>query len=159
MKTHGDLIVQSNAPDKEAANGIRRLNSGFYLARSSPELIASFDHVINLAMRSNMSEEPCFYDVACGRDGEHRRGEDLCVHKNVLSRFLDRAQFLNGKTNYMWEVAPGKVESQFPQAKLIHNSWVVGITAKEDRMRRHGFLVYEAIDELCQYDKFGFPTV
>lgn len=75
MGHDADLVIQTNAPDDEPANGKRRINSGFYLARSNEQLIQAIDDVVKFAAKSKMSEQPCFYDVLCGKELENVVGD------------------------------------------------------------------------------------
>ncbi|GJP71515.1 hypothetical protein CLOP_g2343, partial [Closterium sp. NIES-67] len=69
----GVLAIQSNEPDpSQPANSIRRINSGFYLARPDPLTVAAFTAVVKHAAHSRLSEQPSFYDVLCGEHGERR---------------------------------------------------------------------------------------
>lgn len=120
-----DLVIQSNAPDNEPLNGARRLNSGFYLAVSSPRLISAFEDVVEYARRSSMSEQPCFYDVLCGKDGSKAVGSDGCRYKNLDVKLLPRELYPNGITAGIWDVAPGQVLEKFPNLQILHNNWVM----------------------------------
>jgi beta-arabinofuranosyltransferase len=149
---NADLAIQSNAPDNEPLNGVRRLNSGFYLAVSSPRLIAAFEDVVEYARRSNMSEQPCFYDVLCGKDGSKVVGGDGCSYKGVSVRVLPRERYPNGITGGIWEVEAGRVLDKFPHLHILHNNWIKGTVAKHDRFRRHGMVTFNSVTELCTHD-------
>ena len=60
-----DMAVQSNAPDSDAPNAARRINSGFFLVRSNSAMILAFNDVVQHASHSTLSEQPSFYDVLC----------------------------------------------------------------------------------------------
>jgi beta-arabinofuranosyltransferase len=109
---NADLAIQSNAPDEERANARRRLNSGFYLATKSPAVIAAFESIITYAHRSSMSEQPCFYDILCGKSGEYAFGSDTCTGKGVVVKVLDRSLFPNGVTHHIWETESGKIKER-----------------------------------------------
>ncbi|CAI5459043.1 unnamed protein product [Closterium sp. Yama58-4] len=76
----GVLAIQSNEPDPSLpANSIRRINSGFYLARPDPLTIAALTAVVKHAAHSRLSEQPSFYDVLCGEHGERRVSGLFCL--------------------------------------------------------------------------------
>lgn len=146
-----DLAIQSNAPDDEPLNARRRLNSGLYLARSSKHMIAAFDAVIRFATRSRMSEQPCFYDVMCGKQGETAVGDDGCVYNDsVTIRLLDRNKYPNGITAGIWNTTDGHITKQWPHLFVLHNNWVVG-KEKKPRFERHGFTFFDDRSETCTY--------
>eukprot|EP00173_Palmaria_palmata_P003804 Plantae.Rhodophyta-Palmaria_palmata.ctg4148.p1 GENE.Plantae.Rhodophyta-Palmaria_palmata.ctg4148~~Plantae.Rhodophyta-Palmaria_palmata.ctg4148.p1 ORF type:complete len:190 (-),score=5.70 Plantae.Rhodophyta-Palmaria_palmata.ctg4148:606-1175(-) len=72
------LVIQTNAPDGEAMNSKRFLNSGFYLDHSNPFTVRAFEAIVLYASNSKLSEQPCFYDVLCGQNGDRREGENMC---------------------------------------------------------------------------------
>lgn len=146
-----DLAIQSNAPDEEPLNGRRRINSGFYLARSNPGMIRAFERVIRFATKSKMSEQPCFYDVMCGKQGETSFGSDGCVYNNsVTIRLLDRNKYPNGITAGIWNTSDGEITKQWPHLFILHNNWVAG-KEKKQRFERHGFMFFEEETETCKY--------
>lgn len=146
-----DLSIQTNAPDNEPMNGRRRINSGFYLARSNPATIKAFEDVIRYASKSKMSEQPCFYDVMCGKDGQTAEGDDTCRYNGMLVKLLDRHVYPNGITDGIWDVAPGTIPEKFPNLYILHNNWVKGAEGKRERFERHGFIFYDRESELCVY--------
>jgi beta-arabinofuranosyltransferase len=149
---NADLVIQSNAPDNEPGNGGRRLNSGFYLAASSPHLIAAFEDIVDYARRSAMSEQPCFYDVLCGKDGGNAVGTDACQYKKVSVKVLPRELYPNGVTNNIWSVEDGRILDRFPGLYVLHNNWLRGTAGKHDRLRRHGMVTFDPQTELCTFD-------
>jgi len=147
---HADLVIQSNAPDSEAANGKRRINSGFYLAHANPPTIQLFEEIVKYASRSTMSEQPHFWERACGKDGEFRVGNDACYNAGVTTALLDRHLFPNGVTYGIWDSPPGKLMTRFPHLYILHANWVKGAAAKQERFERHGFIFFDN-QELCVY--------
>lgn len=148
-----DLAIQSNAPDDEAANGKRRINSGFYLARANGRLIEVFEDVIRYAAKSKMSEQPCFYDVICGKEGERKVGTDGCEYKGTTTKLLDRTLYPNGVSLGMWNVSAGSIESTFVDVMIVHNNWIKGHDAKWERFKRHGYIFHDEATGLCRYQK------
>lgn len=155
LASTGDLVVQSNAPDSEATNALGRLNSGFYLARSKPRLIRTLDEVIRHALRSRKSEQPCFYDILCGMHGQRRLGDDMCIYKGVRTTFLDRSRFPNGATYALWNMTTGRILRRYPNLVVLHNNWVIGLDVKQERMRKHGFLLYDEVEDVCRFEDYG----
>ncbi|KAA8495134.1 Beta-arabinofuranosyltransferase RAY1 [Porphyridium purpureum] len=152
MKSHqADLIIQTNAPDDEPMNGKRRINSGFYLARSNPPTIQAFEDIIKFAARSRMSEQPCFYDVMCGKNSETAIGDNRCAYNGMTVELLDRHLYPNGITDKIWETDPGQIPYKFPHLYILHNNWVKGADGKQERFEKHGFILFDQNDELCMY--------
>lgn len=148
---NADLVIQTNAPDNEPMNGRRRLNSGFYLARSNAQTIRGFEDVITYASHSRMSEQPCFYDVLCGKSGHTAVGTDGCQYQGMSIKLLDRHLYPNGITDGIWDSAPGTIPKKFPNLFILHNNWVKGAHGKQARFERHGFILYDKETELCLY--------
>ncbi|CAI5524887.1 unnamed protein product [Closterium sp. Naga37s-1] len=109
----GVLAIQSNEPDPSLPpNSIRRINSGFYLARPDPLTVAALTAVVKHAAHSRLSEQPSFYDVLCGEHGERRVGSDACQWTNGLRVvFLPRQHFPNGAVYQLWGPREGDAGS------------------------------------------------
>lgn len=148
---NADLSIQTNAPDNEPMNGRRRLNSGLYLARSNAATIQAFDDIIKFASKSRMSEQPCFYDVLCGKEGQMAEGDDTCRYNGMVVKLLDRHVYPNGITDGIWDVPAGKIPERFPNLFILHNNWVKGADGKRQRFEKHGFILYDKESELCIY--------
>lgn len=148
---NADLVIQTNAPDNEPMNGRRRLNSGFYLARSNAVTIQAFEDIIVFASRSRMSEQPCFYDVMCGKEGQTAYGDDTCKYNGTVVKLLDRHRYPNGITDGIWDSPPGKIPELFPNLFVLHNNWVKGAEGKRLRFEKHNFILYDKESELCIY--------
>lgn len=145
-----DLAIQSNAPDKEASNARGRINSGFYLARSNAKTITAFERVIVHATRSRKSEQPCFYDILCGTEGQNTVGTDRCQYGDVSVVLLDRSLYPNGNTKSIWKSPPGTILRHFPNLYILHNNWIVGVDSKYSRMKDHGLVLYSEEEEICE---------
>lgn len=148
---NADLVIQTNAPDNEPMNGRRRINSGFYLARSNAQTIRGFEDVIKYASHSRMSEQPCFYDVLCGKNGQTTVGTTACQYDGMTIQLLDRHLYPNGITDGIWDSPPGTIPKRFPNLFILHNNWVKGAHGKQSRFERHGFILYDKHVELCTY--------
>ncbi|CAI5513179.1 unnamed protein product [Closterium sp. Naga37s-1] len=67
----GTFPIQSNEPNATlSGTGIRRINSGFYFARADPMTVKGFEAIVAHAAKTQLSEQPSFYDVLCGEKGE-----------------------------------------------------------------------------------------
>lgn len=146
-----DLVIQTNAPDNEPMNGRRRLNSGFYLARSNAPTIQAFEDIIVFASKSRMTEQPCFYDVMCGKDGQTAIGDDMCKYNGMTLQLLDRHKYPNGITDGIWDTPAGKIPEKWPDLMILHNNWVKGADGKRLRFEKHNFILYDKESELCIY--------
>lgn len=153
---HGsDLVIQTNAPDNERSNDRRRINSGFYLVKSNERSVNAFNDIVLFAAQSRLSEQPCFYDVLCGKSGETRIGDDQCIYKNGFKvKFLNRHKYANGLTNNIWNTTGGvgKIKVQLPGLIILHNNWVKG-SEKQARFQKQGFVFYNRFAGLCSYSK------
>lgn len=147
-----DLAIQSNAPDDEVANGQRRLNSGFYLAVSSPQIISAFRDIVRYGAQSKMSEQPCFYDVLCGKDGGTAMAKDGCMYgSDVRVKILPRERYPNGITKQIWDAPDGRILQKHPGLIILHNNWVMGTAAKIERFKRHNMITFDSTKELCTH--------
>lgn len=149
-----DLVIQTNAPDNEPMNGRRRINSGFYLARANEATIKAFEDIIEFASKSRMTEQPCFYDIMCGKEGQTVVGDTMCKYNGMVVELLDRHKYPNGITDGIWDSPPGTIHQKFPELFVLHNNWVKGAGAKRDRFERHKFIMYDPVDELCIYPEW-----
>lgn len=84
------LLLKISEPDNE----LRRINSGFYFAHSNEKMIRAFELITEHAAKSNGSEQPSFYHVLCGPEGEFRVGRSHCNNTeiDVEVKFLSRAR-------------------------------------------------------------------
>lgn len=146
---NSDIIIQSNAPDNDAPNGIRRINSGFYYVKSTPRSVDVFAELIKFCKNSPTTEQGCFYDVMCGNEGQHRIRHNKCTYKHFNVHFLDRSIFPNGLTKGIWNLPPGNILNQWPTLYILHNNWVRGLE-KTRRLIYHGFLLYNYTNRMCQ---------
>lgn len=146
-----DLVIQTNAPDNEPMNGRRRINSGFYLAKANEPTIRAFEDIIQFASKSRMSEQPCFYDVMCGKEGQTTEGDARCRYNGMVVELLDRHVYPNGITDGIWDSPSGTIHKKFPHLYILHNNWVKGADGKRQRFERHNFIMYDPVDELCIY--------
>jgi len=148
---NADLIIQSNAPDNEALNNVRRINSGFYLARSNGPTIAAFEDVVEYAKRSRMSEQPCFYDVLCGKDRSNVVGKERCEYNEMTVQFLERELFPNGITHNIWTLPSGYILKRHPDLFILHNNWIKGAEEKRNRLLEHHYHFFDEAEGLCMY--------
>jgi beta-arabinofuranosyltransferase len=146
-----DLVIQTNAPDNEPMNGRRRINSGFYLARSNAPTIKAFEDIIQYASKSRMSEQPCFYDIMCGKEGQTAVGDTQCKYNGMVVELLHRHLYPNGITDGIWDSPAGTIHKLYPNLFILHNNWVKGAEGKRLRFERHSFIMYDPVDELCIY--------
>eukprot|EP00958_Prasinococcus_capsulatus_P016493 scaffold1827_cov421-Prasinococcus_capsulatus_cf.AAC.7 len=171
-----NIVVQSNAPDGDSPNGARRINSGFYLVKSSPDSIAAMEDVVSHASKSPLSEQPSFYDVLCCADrrapherpGKCVQGDSMCVYTvrsgaTVNVQFLDRNKFPNGVTRRFWEGSSlgadnGKLAHKYG-LYIIHNNWIEGNDAKKARQQRHNLWYYDEELQVCSYHSDGVPDL
>lgn len=129
----------------------RRLNSGFYLARSDDTTIAGMEKVAKHAARSNLSEQPSFYDTLCGEGGSYRLGDDRCLEPetNLTVHFLDRDLFPNGAYQNLWEKKKWKSACLKKDCFILHNNWISGRRKKLMRQVLSGLWSYDISSRMC----------
>lgn len=144
------LPIQSNEPSADyAANGYRRINSGFYLARSEPETIAAFTAIVQHAKKSKLTEQPSFWDILCsGR--ENPQFNDDCVWKDRLKVVvLDRWLYPNGKIFGIWNSSD--IVHDYPDLRILHNNWIHGQPAKIARAKSRNLWFFDENNGICLY--------
>jgi len=174
-----NIVVQSNAPyfedgymhnphptldlkvrSEPLSNGIRRINSGLYYARSTPAVIAAFEEIVADAASSPLSEQPSFDDVLCGAAGN--RHENYCVYAASVGMlevavnvsFLDRLRFPTGAVKVghpsknVFELGHASF-SELARSPVysVHNNWIKGQNEKINRQRAAGY--WFIADDFC----------
>lgn len=148
----GTFPVQSNEPKSNLpGTGIRRINSGFYLARADQQTVEAFEAITAHAATTKLSEQPSFYDILCGPKGERVvKGKEMCVWENGLKTvFLSRAMYPNGAVYDLWDKPDVTQASINRGAAILHNNWILGRDAKMERFTKNGFWHYDATRRLC----------
>ncbi|CAI6008300.1 unnamed protein product [Closterium sp. NIES-65] len=151
----GTFPIQSNEPNASLpGTGIRRINSGFYFARSDARTIEGFEAITAHAATTKLSEQPSFYDILCGVKGENVvPGKEECVWKNGLRTiFLDRAIYPNGAVHGFWEAADVMGACRRKGSKILHNNWIAGKDAKKERFVVNSFWHYDGLRRMCTWD-------
>eukprot|EP00897_Mesotaenium_endlicherianum_P008003 jgi/Mesen1/7230/ME000372S06474 len=151
----GTLPVQSNEPNGSMpGHGIRRINSGFYFARSDAATIEAFGAIVAHAAATKLSEQPSFYDVLCGAGGERLvAGKEECLWTNGLRTvFLGRQEYPNGAVHGLWDAPDVSAACRAQGCRILHNNWIAGADAKVERLKRHGVWHYSAEQRMCLYD-------
>ncbi|OVA20799.1 Reticulon [Macleaya cordata] len=146
------LVAQSDEYNETGPiNMPRRLNSGFYFARSDAETIAAIEKVVKHASTSPLSEQPSFYDMLCGEGGRNRVGDDRCLEPetNLTVHFLDRNLFPNGAYQGLWEKANVKAACKKKGCIILHNNWISGRKKKLERQVLSGLWVYDVSTRMC----------
>uniref|UniRef100_A0A0E0DTU3 Nucleotide-diphospho-sugar transferase domain-containing protein n=1 Tax=Oryza meridionalis TaxID=40149 RepID=A0A0E0DTU3_9ORYZ len=149
----GTFAAQSDEYNQTGPiNMPRRLNSGFYYARSDDATITAMEKIVKHAINSGLSEQPSFYDILCGKDGANRVGDDRCLEPstNLTVVFLRRDMFPNGAYGGLWEKKHG-VSSACRElgCLIIHNNWVNGRRKKLHRQMASGLWDYDPGSRLC----------
>jgi beta-arabinofuranosyltransferase len=121
-----DIGIQSNAPPAEHNdNGRRRINSGFYFVRNSPQSLEAFRQIVEHASATTLSEQPSFYSILCGDDMEYVEGPRDCVNTKipVKTRLLSRKTYPNGA---MTDVIRGVTPESGDDVAIVHFNWLEG---------------------------------
>ncbi|GBG77937.1 hypothetical protein CBR_g25868 [Chara braunii] len=151
----GHLVVQSdNYNETGPANDIRRVNSGFYLARNDTGTVTAFQHIIVHALASKGSEQPSFYANLCGSTGEYRVGDDLCrppLFGNLTVAFLDRSRFPNGASYGIWDADDPKSVCEQKGCFVLHNNWVSGRELKLERQVQKDLMAFDMSKRSCKW--------
>lgn len=129
----------------------RRLNSGFYFARSDNATITGMEKVVQHAANSNLSEQPSFYDSLCGEGGSYRLGDTRCLEPetNLTVYFLDRDLFPNGAYRNLWEQKKWKPACLKKGCFILHNNWISGRRKKFQRQVASGLWDYDMGSRMC----------
>ncbi|XP_058102029.1 beta-arabinofuranosyltransferase RAY1 isoform X4 [Magnolia sinica] len=146
------LVAQSDEYKVKAPINLpRRLNSGFYFARSDHATIAAMSKVVTHALSSDLSEQPSFYDVLCGEGGVNRIGDDRCFEPetNLTVHFLDRNHFPNGGYQGLWEKRNVTAACMKKGCIVLHNNWISGRKKKLKRQVLSGLWEYDASTRMC----------
>ncbi|KAJ0241197.1 Beta-arabinofuranosyltransferase RAY1 [Hirschfeldia incana] len=146
------LVAQSDEYNTTVPiNRPRRLNSGFYFARSDEPTIAAMEKVVKHAATSGLSEQPSFYDTLCGEGGVHRVGDDRCVEPetNLTVHFLNRDLFPNGAYGDLWLKEDVRAECEKKHCYVLHNNWISGRLKKLERQMMKGLWDYDASMRMC----------
>lgn len=138
-------------PSTVPINLPRRLNSGFYFARSDPSTIAALKKVVKHASTSDLSEQPSFYDVLCGKGGANRVADDHCFEPSTKLTviFLDRSSFPNGAYKGLWEKSDVRSACLKLGCVVLHNNWINGRKRKFERQVRSGLWDYDSSTRMC----------
>eukprot|EP00271_Cylindrocystis_brebissonii_P020647 TRINITY_DN692_c0_g1_i1.p1 TRINITY_DN692_c0_g1~~TRINITY_DN692_c0_g1_i1.p1 ORF type:complete len:802 (+),score=72.91 TRINITY_DN692_c0_g1_i1:430-2835(+) len=150
----GTLPIQSNEPNVTLpGTGIRRINSGFYFARSDKMTIDAFVAITDHASKTKLSEQPSFYDILCGVKGELRvPNKPECKWSNGLRTvFLSRAFYPNGAVHGFWAEKNTTDACVMMGCVILHNNWISGKDAKRDRLVDNDFWHYDVERRMCMY--------
>lgn len=148
----GVLVAQSDEYNYTGpVNLPRRLNSGFYFARSDASSVAAMEKVVKHAARSNLSEQPSFYDTLCGEGGSYRISDNRCVEPetNLTIHFLDRNLFPNGAYLNLWQKKNVKKACMKRGCLVLHNNWISGRVKKLERQVVSGLWEYDISRRMC----------
>ncbi|GJP47240.1 hypothetical protein CLOM_g6452 [Closterium sp. NIES-68] len=160
----GTFPIQSNEPNATLpGTGIRRINSGFYFARADPMTVKAFEAIVAHAAKTQLSEQPSFYDVLCGDNGElllpgsvadaggRRVQREECQWSNGLRTiFLPRDKYPNGAVHDFWNQP--NVANACSGCTILHNNWISGKEAKKDRLVKNRFWFYDSSRRMCIHD-------
>ncbi|KAL6969410.1 hypothetical protein U1Q18_029123 [Sarracenia purpurea var. burkii] len=146
------LVAQSDEYNKTGPINLpRRLNSGFYFARTDGSTVAALEKVVNHAASSNLSEQPSFYDTLCGEGGSNRVDNNQCFEPetNLTVLFLDRNLFPNGAYGGLWEGKNVKATCEKKGCFILHNNWISGRRKKLERQVLSGLWEYDISSRMC----------
>jgi len=134
-KEEFDIYIQSNAPPTEVEdNGYRRINSGFYFVKASNRTRKAFQQIVAHAESSNLSEQPSFYTILCGDNGEFRDSKSSCYNGYVSTKFLPRTLFPNGAMIWNSTISLDK-------SIIVHTNWISGLYNKLHKMLQYNWWV------------------
>jgi hypothetical protein len=149
-----DLSIQSNAPVAEwpDSNGYRRINSGFYFVRATPETVTAFQGIVDHAKFTKLSEQPSFYTILCGDDMKYVLGRHGCYNYeiNVHTHFLDRGEFPNGAIYWRNMTDPLSAKYDTSGAFIVHANWMKGHDMKVQKLKDDGSWVIDE-NNICRY--------
>lgn len=147
-----DLVVQS---DRRLADALSaplnfNINSGLYMARSSPRTVRAFRAIMKYGLAVRRSEQKAFNYVLCGAFKDHvagpgkRIGDDACVYRKggATARVLPTDAFPNGSDDSLWTVRAGAWRFEKPKVIAAHANYISGGGSKISRIRDAGFWLY-----------------
>ncbi|KAJ0038550.1 hypothetical protein Pint_22901 [Pistacia integerrima] len=154
LYSFGPSVLAAQSDEYNTAGPInlpRRLNSGFYFARSDSSTIAAMEKVVKHAATSGLSEQPSFYDTLCGEGGSNRVGDNRCVEPetNLTIHFLDRNLFPNGAYLDLWLKKNVKGACAKTGCLVLHNNWISGRLKKLERQVLSGLWDYDITTRMC----------
>ncbi|KAL2903393.1 Beta-arabinofuranosyltransferase RAY1 [Bienertia sinuspersici] len=154
LQTFGPAVLAAQSDEYNLIGPInlpRRLNSGFYFARSDDSTVSALEKVVMHAMTSDLSEQPSFYDTLCGIDGSNRVGDDRCWEPktNITVQFLDRNLFPNGAFQSLWEKTNVQAACSKSGCYVLHNNWINGRLKKLKRQVHSGLWDYDISSRMC----------
>jgi hypothetical protein len=109
------------------------------------------EKVVKHAARSNLSEQPSFYDTLCGEGGSYRISDNRCVEPetNLTIHFLDRNLFPNGAYLNLWQKKNVKKACMKKGCLILHNNWISGRVKKLERQVVSGLWEYDISRRMC----------
>ncbi|EXB82534.1 UDP-galactose:fucoside alpha-3-galactosyltransferase [Morus notabilis] len=154
LSSFGISVLPAQSDEYNEAGPInmpRRLNSGFYFARSDASTIAALEKVVKHAANSGISEQPSFYDTLCGENGTNRVGDNRCLEPetNLTVHFLDRNHFPNGAYKGLWQKKNVRAACKKKGCFVIHNNWISGRQKKLERQVSSGLWEYDMSTRMC----------
>ncbi|KAJ3695735.1 hypothetical protein LUZ60_001112 [Juncus effusus] len=151
----GVLLAQSDEFNETGPINLpRKLNSGFYFAKSDPKTINAIELVVKHAASSNLSEQPSFYDILCGQNGVNRFEHNQCIEPNTNLKviFLDRDLFPNGAYKGIWEKKNVRLSCESIGCFVLHNNWISGRKRKLERQISSGLWDYDPSSRMCVWN-------
>ncbi|KAF5793632.1 putative fucosylgalactoside 3-alpha-galactosyltransferase [Helianthus annuus] len=154
LTTFGPAVFVAQSDEYKITGPInlpRRLNSGFYYARSDNTTITALKKVVKHASLSNLSEQPSFYDTLCGFNGSYRLDDDTCQEPetNLVVHFLDRNLFPNGAYRDLWDSSNVSSTCMNIGCFVLHNNWISGRQRKLERQVSSGLWEYDTSTRMC----------
>lgn len=112
--------------------------------------MTGLSRILEHAASSQLSEQPSFYDVLCGEHGEYRLDNKTCFNGDLYTHFLDPRVFRNGANWTYW--VQNRADEGAPAAAILHNNWIKGLAAKQERLEAAGLAYFDPELEICRYD-------
>lgn len=147
LKHPSDFVLQSDRSYKDEDSPLNyNLNSGLYLARSSPATVSTMQAIIKYAQAIRRSEQKAFNYVLCGAFKDHHAGPGLrigsnqCMYVNaqVSALALPLESFPNGSDETLWN-STSNFATAHPHVLALHANYASGRAEKVDRLRSIGF--------------------
>jgi len=95
--------------------------------KASENTKKAFWNIVKHAANSSLSEQPSFYSVLCGDNGEYRTSDNTCFNGYVSTKFLSRELFPNGAM--IWNRT-----FNLQNSIIVHSNWVSGYYVKLTKM-------------------------
>jgi len=156
-QSSNDIVIQSDALASKNQDLNFNINSGLYLAKSSPQTVEAFKAIIKHGKLANLSEQKSFNHILCGGFKDHPGGPgtrigtkncELTKHMHTSVEILSLEEFPNGSDMELWSALIETKEIPGTIYALHANN--INSTALKTSMLVDSGLWYERTEKVCR---------